>query len=195
MAGSLTDDQVRALPVQDYAAVRPGLRTGDLFFAAGNYLLSRAIRHLTKSAWSHVGVVVVLADVDRVLLLESVEDVGVRFAPLSKYLTDYDGGRPYDGMLALARPTFVTPAFATRLAAIGCDELTRPYDKDELGRIVARIVMNLPSPAAKKEGYICSELVHECFKRAGHTFAHADGYIAPEDIWRDPAVTLLARVQ
>ena len=196
MADHLTDDQVQALPVQGYAAVRPTLQLGDLFFAAGNYLLSRAIRCLTGSAWSHVGIVFPLPELGRVLLLESVEDFGVRLAPLSKYLTDYDAGQPYDGALAIARPSFLTPTRAAQLAGAGCDELTRPYDKDELGRIVARIALKIgPTPGQKKDGYICSELVHECFRRAGHEFARADGFIAPGDIWRDPGVRLLARIQ
>ena len=50
---------------------------------------------MTDSPWSHVGVVFWLKSIQRVLLLESVESIGVRFAPLSKYLSDYKKGKPY----------------------------------------------------------------------------------------------------
>jgi hypothetical protein len=38
-------------------------------------------------------------------------------------------------------------------------------------------------------------LVYECFRQAGYEFAYADDFVSPEDIWRDPSVSLLARVQ
>jgi hypothetical protein len=195
MADHLDEALVAGLPVESYATVRPRLASGDLFFCSGNYLVSRAIRRFTESPWSHVGVVLVAREIDRVLLLESVEDVGVRLAPVSKYLTDYDAGRPYDGLLAFARTTAATPEAVRAAAAFGCDELTRPYDKEEIGRIVARIALGIGRGHAQDRAYICSELVYECFKQAGYEFSHADDFVAPEDIWRDASVSLLARVQ
>ena len=90
-----------------YAEARRALQSGDLLFCAGEYPVSKIIRRVTDSPWSHVGLIfrVPLNDVqgDRVLLLESVEPQGVRFAPLSKYVRDYEKGKPYQGKLAIAR--------------------------------------------------------------------------------------------
>src|SRR4051794_39918589 len=99
MADHLEREEVVAIPVEAYADVRARLRSGDLLFCSGNYLLSRAIRKSTRSPWSHVAVVLAIREIDRVLLLESVEDVGVRLAPVSSYLDDYAGGQPYEGLL------------------------------------------------------------------------------------------------
>ena len=94
MADHLESKDIKALPVLPYAALRTKLKSGDILFASGDYLVSKAIQKMTGSPWSHVGIVFRLDSIDRMLLLESVEDMGVRFAPLSKYLDDYEDGKP-----------------------------------------------------------------------------------------------------
>ena len=83
MAASISVKALKALPVDSYQQRRAKLRSGDLLFASGDYTVSKAIRKMTDSPWSHVGVVFWLKSIQRVLLLESVESIGVRFAPLS----------------------------------------------------------------------------------------------------------------
>lgn len=181
-------------PVKSYTALRPHLRSGDLFFCSGQYLVSRAIRKMTGSPWSHVGIIIRAPKIDRVLLLESVEDMGVRFAPLSKYLDDYDNSRPYRGDMVVARVGGLKQADIPKVAEFGVDELTRPYDKDEIAKIVARIALGLGRQERDRE-YICSELVFECFAHAGMGFAYnPGGFISPEDVWIDPQVQPIARV-
>jgi len=194
MAAHLENADIKALPVAQYATIRPQLRSGDLLFASGDYLVSKAIREVTGSPWSHVGIVLRFDAVDRVLLLESVEDMGVRFAPLSKYLADYEDGKPYRGRLLLARCANLAPAAAAAICAFGMDELTQPYDRDEVAKIVARIALGIGRKTRDRE-YICSELVYECYASAGKQIAYnAKGFISPEDIWRDADVGALARV-
>jgi hypothetical protein len=172
------------------------LRSGDLFFASGDYLISQAIRTFTKSPWSHVGLIFMLPEFDRVLLLESVEDTGVRFAPVSKYLEDYKNGKPYDGYLVFARMNRVTPDWVVKMADFGCDELTRPYDEAEIAEIAARIALGIGRKQSGSHAYICSELVAACFKAAGYEFAsRTPGFVTPEDIWIDDNVSFLTRVQ
>jgi uncharacterized protein YycO len=195
MADHLDEAQVSALPVLNYADLRPELTSGDLFFCDGNYLLSKTIQQFTSSPWSHVGIILVAQHIDRVFLLESVEDVGVRLAPVSKYLTDYENDQPYDGRLVFGRTTAATPDTALTLARFGCDQLTLPYDKEEIAHIVARIVLGIGRREADGKSYICSELVWECFHQAGYDFAHANDFVSPEDIWRDASVSLLGRVR
>ncbi|SNB46295.1 YiiX/YebB-like N1pC/P60 family cysteine hydrolase [Geobacter sp. DSM 9736] len=194
MAAHLETREIKALPVLPYADVRKTLKSGDLLFTSGDYLVSKAIQKVTGSPWSHVGIVFRLDSVDRVLLLESVEDMGVRFAPLSKYLLDYEDRKPYKGRAVLARCSDVNDKVAAGLAAFGIDELTQPYDKDEIAKILARITLGIGKKEKDRE-YICSELVYECFAHAGKEFAYnPKGFISPEDVWVDQKVELVGRV-
>lgn len=194
MAAHIESKDVKALPVLPYPELRAQLKSGDLFFASGDYLLSKAIQKVTDSPWSHVGIVFRLDAIDRVLLLESVEDSGVRFAPLSKYLHDYENSRPYKGRAVLARCQDVTAATVTGLSTFGIDELTQPYDRDEVAKILARIALGLGRKERDRE-YICSELVYECFSRAGKEFAYnPQGFVSPEDVWVDDKLVLVGRI-
>jgi len=128
------------------------------------------------------------------LLLESVEDMGVRFAPLSKYLSDYGDGKAYKGRAVLARCKDVTSETVDKLSTFGIDELTQPYDKDEIVKILARITLGIGKKERDRE-YICSELVYECFAQAGKDFAYnTKGFISPEDVWVDEKLSLIGRI-
>ena len=194
MAVHLNKAQVKRLPVVNYATFRPRIKSGDILFCSGDYVLSQAIRKCTTSPWSHVGLIFNVPQVNRVLLLESVEDMGVRFAPLSKYLRDYERGRPYRGQLVVARHSQVTQAALTPIARFGIDELTRPYDRDEIAKIMARIILGRGRPKRDRE-YICSELVSACLQQARITIPFGPlGFIAPEHVWVDANVELQARI-
>ena len=194
MAVHIESREIKALPVLPYTDVRTKLKSGDILFTSGDYLISKVIRKMTDSPWSHVGIVIRLDSIDRVLLLESVEDMGVRFAPLSKYLNDYEDGRPYKGRAVLGRCKDVTPKTVMGLSTFGIDELTQPYDKDEIAKIMARITLGLGKKERDRE-YICSELVYECFSRAGKEFAfNPKGFISPEDVWVDETLSLVGRI-
>ena len=194
MAVHIENKEIKALPVLPYSDVRSKLKSGDILFTSGDYLISKAIQKMTGSPWSHVGIVFRLDSIDRVLLLESVEDMGVRFAPLSKYLSDYEDGKPYKGRAVLARCKDVTSETIKGLSTFGIDELTQPYDKDEIAKIMARITLGIGRKERDRE-YICSELVYECFARAGKEFAYnPKSFISPEDVWVDEKLSLLGRV-
>lgn len=194
MAAHIESKEIKALPVLPYLDVRAKLKSGDILFTSGDYLISKAIQKMTESPWSHVGIVFRLDSIDRILLLESVEDMGVRFAPLSKYLKDYENGKPYKGQAVLARCKDMTSETIGVLSTFGIDELTQPYDKDEIAKIMARITLGIGRKERDRE-YICSELVYECFARAGKEFAfNPKGFISPEDIWVDEKLSLIGRV-
>ena len=42
--------------------------------------------------------------------------------------------------------------------------------------------------------YICSELVYDCFRKAGVSFKLGDKFVSPDDIWRDASVQVLGRL-
>ena len=71
--------------------------------------------------------------------------------------------------------------------SFGMDELTKPYDNFEILRILVRIVFRI-SRRSRDRKYICSELVYECFRKAGVSFRLGDAYVGPDDIWRDDNV-------
>lgn len=192
-------------PADDYDAIRPHLRTGDLLFCSGSVWMSEMIQTATGSAWSHVGFVWHLKPIDRVMVLESVESQGVRTVPLSKYLRDYDNrGHPYPGGVVVARHTkFPGEQAETVLRKFGQHSVDRfgyPYDRDEIAKITARIAGSfLPFTKTKKrelkrdKEFICSEYVWECYRAIGIEIAHDDlGFIAPVHFARDPNVKLIA---
>lgn len=195
MAAPIAKREIRRLPVVPYEAVRTELRSGDLVFCSGSYLFSGLIQRFTRSVWSHVGIVYVDPHLERVFVLESETGVGVRLVPVSKYLRDYHGRRrPYRGQIVVAR---LAPALAEaqvrQAVSHGMDLLTKPYDNLEILRIAARIALRIGRRTRDRK-FICSELVDECYRAAGVSFAQADNYISPDDIWRDAAVALHARV-
>jgi hypothetical protein len=141
-----------------------------------------------------VGIVFRLDDIDRIMLLESVEDTAVRFIPLSKYLTDYEHEKPYKGLAVLARCDGVDAEIVSGLAGFGIDELSHPYRNEEIADIVARIALGMGKRERDRQ-YICSELVYECFSHAGKEFEYdVLNFIAPEHIWINERVSLIARI-
>lgn len=194
MAENIDAVSFARLPVTDYRQIRSQLRSGDLIFCSGEYLFSKAIRCITNSCWSHVGIVFQLGSIERVLLLESVEDVGVRFAPLSKYLSDYQGGRPYEGRIAIARIDGLAADQLKNLAKSGLDLLTQPWGWAVAVYILFRLFFNrLRRPEARS--FLCSELVSHGFAAAGIAFrAGKKRYVSPGDIWEDARVHMLWRI-
>jgi hypothetical protein len=194
MADHIDSADINALPVLSYANLRTKLKSGDLLFASGDYLVSKAIQKVTGSPWSQVGIAFCLDSINRILLLESVEDIGARFAPLSKYLRDYENGKPYKGRIVLARCSDVDASTVSSLSTFGIDELTQPYDRDEVAKILARVALGIGKKESDRE-YICSELVYECFSHAGKELAYnSKGFISPEDVWLDQKLSLVGRI-
>jgi cell wall-associated NlpC family hydrolase len=195
MAEALPKREIARLAVRSYDDVRRDLRSGDLVFCSGSYLLSGLIQRFTRSVWSHVGIVYRDENLQRVFLLESETGVGVRLVPISKYLRDYHGRRrPYRGQIVVARVHPEPGEDKVRQAvSYGMDLLTKPYDNVEILRIAVRIAFRI-SRRTQDRKFICSELVDECFRAAGVRFARSDNYISPQDIWSDRNVVLLARV-
>jgi cell wall-associated NlpC family hydrolase len=189
MAPPITKREISRLPRVPYEQVRDLLRTGDLVFCSGSYAFSRIVQAFTRSVWSHVGIVYRDEKLRRVFVLESETGIGVRLAPLSKYLLDYHGRRrPYRGQIVVARVgAAVDDEGLRRLISAGMDELTRPYDNLEILRIALRILFRA-SRRTHDRRYICSELVELCYRQAGVRFRLRDNFVSPIDIWLDPSV-------
>ncbi|MCP5410416.1 MAG: hypothetical protein H6963_14150 [Chromatiaceae bacterium] len=195
MAAPISKKKIEQLPLEPYDSMREDLQTGDLVFCSGSYFFSKAIQKFTRSVWSHVGMIYRDPTLKRVFILESETLIGVRLAPLSKYLRDYHGkNRPYKGNMVIAR---VHPAVdekkLNQAISYGMDELTKPYDNFEILRIGFRILFNV-SRRSRDRKYICSELVYECFDRIGVPFHLRDEYVGPDDIWQDEQVRQRYRI-
>ncbi|MFO1349788.1 MAG: YiiX/YebB-like N1pC/P60 family cysteine hydrolase [Gammaproteobacteria bacterium] len=195
MATPVNQKQIQQLPVRKYEAIRNELRTGDLVFCSGSYLFSLIIQAFTHSSWSHVGLIYRDDYLERVFILESEVLIGVRLAPLSKYLQDYHGRRkPYKGRMMIAR---IQPAIDTegikQAISFGLDELTKPYDNWEILRIVIRTLFGIGRKSRDRR-YICSELVYECLKKAGLEFKLRGKSISPDLLWCDEKVEAQYRI-
>lgn len=195
MAESITKKALKQIEKVDYLSIRDELKTGDLIFCSGDYTFSKLIEGLTKSVWSHVGMIYKDETLGRILVLESEKMYGVRLAPLSKYVKDYHGkNKPYKGQIAIAKlqPLPDTQVMNNAIS-FGLDELTKPYDNSEIIRIALRILFQIGKRKRDKK-YVCSELVYECFAKAGITFIPKDRMITPDDIWSDKRVEMKYRV-
>lgn len=191
-------------PVAKYEQFRPCIKNGDLLLCSGPGLFSRMIKSATNSVWSHVGFVIRLDAIDRIMVLESVEPLGVRTVPLSRYLKDYDNeGNPYPGGLVIARHAnfaSVAPAKLKRFGQFAVDLFGYPYDRDEIAKIAWRIgASSLPFSRKDRQSlkrdreYICSEYVWECYREMGIKIQYDKrGFIAPADFARAKEVTLQA---
>ncbi len=196
-------------PVVDYYKdVRKNLQNGDVLICSGSGIFSSMIQQATDSVWSHVAFVLRLDSIDRVMLLESVEPIGVRTVRLSKYLKDYgNDGKGYPGGLAVIRnkqfESKVGPQKLTQLAQYAVDQFGYPYDKDEIAKIAARILAS-KVPFTKKQlkkiepdrEFICSEYVARCYEQVGLVVQWNQlGFVAPSDFAADPNFDLVAVLQ
>lgn len=195
MAAPVDKSAIKALPVEAYETAREGLRSGDLVFCSGSYFFSGLIQKFTRSVWSHVGVIYRDDNLQRIFVLESETMIGVRLVPMSKYLRDYHGrNRPYKGQIVVGRVAPDLDATRVRQAiSFGMDELTKPYDNFEILRIALRILFRVGRRTRDRK-YICSELVYDCFRKAGVSFKLGDKFVSPDDIWRDPSVQVSRRL-
>jgi hypothetical protein len=185
--------------------MRDQIQNGDVLICSGSGIFSSMIQHATKSIWSHVGFILRLEEIDRVMLLESVESIGVRTIRLSKYLKGYDGKRKkaYQGGLAVIRhrqfKKLTTEKKLKKLAHYAVEYFGHPYDKDEIAKIAAKImgakIPIIPKPKKKikpDSELICSEYVARCYAEIGIQVKWNQlGFIAPSDFAADPNFKLI----
>lgn len=188
-----------------YKDVRKTLQNGDILICSGSGVFSSMIQQATESVWSHVAFVLRLDSIDRVMLLESVEPIGVRTVRLSKYLEDYgNDGKAYPGGLAIIRnKNFAAKVGAQKLAQLAqyaVDQFGYPYDKDDIAKIAARILAS-KIPFTKKQlkkiepdrEFICSEYVARCYEHVGLDVQWNQlGFVAPSDFAADTNFDLVA---
>lgn len=179
------------IPTKNYQQIRPHIRSGDILLCSGSAFFSTLIQNATKSMWSHVGFILRIEQIDRVMVLESVESIGVRTVPLCSYVRDYNGTKkPYPGRIMLARHRQLKQENISKLSRYSTDLLGRPYNTEEIARIATRIGMNSIGindnrHTLPQHEYICSEYAYVCFKSIGIEIEYNPmGFIAPVDFAR-----------
>lgn len=188
------------IPVRSYDELRHEIRSGDILLCSGSAVFSNMIKQATQSLWSHVAFILRLDVIDRIMLLESVESIGVRTVPLRSYLNDYNGTeQAYPGTLMLARHSDMKQENIKHLSKFAVDLLGHPYNTQEILRIATRISMdhiglNLHNKdVPTQHEFICSEYAYECFQSVGVNIDFdPKGFIAPADFARCPEVTPIA---
>lgn len=195
-------DNFPNIPLSNYSTIRSQIRSGDILLCSGSAIFSKLIQKATCSVWSHVAFVIWLEAIDRVMVLESVESIGVRTVPLSSYIKNYNGtGKGYPGQLLLARHQQFKSADISHLSKEAVNFLGYPYDTQEILRIAARIGMKAfgldpqDPDVIKGREFICSEYAYECFHSIGITIPYDPaGFIAPADFAKDPAIEPVFRL-
>jgi hypothetical protein len=197
MAQTLTQEEFDALPIVPYEEMRSQLRPGDLFFASGNSLSSRAVKFSGKSIWSHVGLIFPdFVQTQRVILLESRPTSGVRLVPLSVYTgPEPVDSFPYDAKCAVARIRGLSEEQALGAAERGMSLIGKSYDINGVVQLFLDLFLKIPQDLRDEE-YLCSELVWECFRYVGLQLGNdPEGKsVMPNDLWLDPRVELVARM-
>ncbi len=187
------------ISTENYEQIRNSIKSGDLLLCSGNSIMSTMIKGATQSVWSHVAFVIHLAVIDRIMVLESVESIGVRTVPLSSYVRNYNGsGSAYPGRVMIARHQDFQAQDISHLSQQAVDLLGYPYNTEEILQIAARIGMQAfgldksnPEIIPKNE-YICSEYVEICYNSVGIDIPYnKNGYITPADFANCPQVNSL----
>lgn len=191
------------LPSKHYADIRPDIRSGDILLCSGQSLFSTLIQKATGSVWSHVAFILWIEPIERIMVLESVESIGVRAVPLSSYIRNYNGsGHPYPGRLLLARHHRIKQENINRLSHHAIDFLGYPYRQEEIVHIATRLSMHslgLPDTkpdSPEQRAFICSEYAYTCFQSIGINIPYNPiGFIAPNDFARSHDVKQLCYLQ
>jgi hypothetical protein len=197
---------LNSLKPQAYSAIRDQVRDGDLLLCSATDSVSRLIRWATASPWSHVAIAYRLDTIDRVLVLECVEKIGVRAVPLSTFISRTSSGEhPYPGKILLARHGAMAAKSRrnpwTKIATFAFDRLGERFSSGEILKIGLRIIAGrfrrrLHPTLGPKDEFICSEYVARCLHAVGVEIPWDGlGFVAPCDIANDPRVTAIALIK
>ncbi len=189
-----------------YKEARKLVRDGDLLLCSAHDPFSRFIRWTTSSPWSHVAIAFRIKSIDRVMVVEAVERIGVRTVPLSTFVSrTSEGRRPYPGRILLARHGGIDGRTAStqmrKMADFAFDRLGDRFAAAELAKIMLRIALGrldvkLPKQLGPKDEFICSEFVARCYQKAGAPLPWDGlGFIGPGDIAGAPMVSAVAQIR
>ncbi|HEY2660219.1 MAG TPA: hypothetical protein VGI79_10880 [Caulobacteraceae bacterium] len=204
---AIEDDVLKTLKPEPLDAVARRIRDGDILLCSGNDPFSRLIGWATKSPWTHVALAYRWPALGRIMVFESVQQLGVRAVTLPRFISQSSTGqKPYPGKIILARHEDYADrggkegsAAMKRLADFAVDRLGDRFAPMEILRIAARICLGsankaMPKWAMPKNEFICSEYASKAYEAVGVKIQWDGlGFIAPCDFAKDPATKAIAQ--
>jgi len=177
-----------------YDEIRPNLRTGDMILFSGTGLASTIIKLMTRSPWSHVGLVVQLPFFDTLLCWESttlskMKDItdgtikkGVQIGVLSERVRTYRGRVGFRPLLIPLQKGELKRLFEFRR-----EVTNRPYEQDELELALSAYDGPLGHNTEDLSSIFCSELVAAAIHRARRCLCclNSNEY-TPADLAKEP---------
>lgn len=166
--------------------LRHTFRDGDILLFKGKGLISMVIRAITRSPYSHAGLVYTFEK--RVYCLEAV-GAGVRLILLSELVKRYHGGIDYFEVQASQRQRARAVSFAFQ-------QLGKIYDKPGIFRFVAALVLDRTAVSPRDDRWFCSELVAAAYETQGAPLtARQDAYTSPNDLAMSQKLTLVCTIK
>jgi hypothetical protein len=165
-----------------YAGIRRKIRDGDILLFRGKSWLSRIIRRVTRSPYSHAAIVAWWNE--RLMVLEAVGK-GVMVSRMSIVVNHYSG----------QVELWTTDENLSRTEVIRAAQrlLGKRYSPYKLVRNLVRLVFGRPrhdeaDPDAPPEDFVCSEFVSRVWRAGGIDLAgdSPDMYTKPSDIAMSP---------
>ncbi len=179
------------LPVERrvfYSQVRDSIEDGDIILFRGNKQISQAIAQISRSAYSHAGLV--LTWFGRRMLV-SAEAPKIQAIPLSIAVTAYDGRVDWYKLEAEARAQLNVQ----KLALEALTNLGVEYGTTKLFDLAAHFVFgaDVPDDEANPRTMICSQFVSRCFRVGGADLSpKSDLATVPGEIAASPLVAYIA---
>ena len=163
-----------------YDKFRSEIKNGDVLMYMGNSLLSKLIRFVTKSNYSHAGIAVWWND--RLMVLEAVGK-GVILTPMSKNVSHYNG---WVDWLTATKP--ISKPKRLRMVQFAQKELGKEYSKWKL--IIFGYILILGKDKDKRDKLrqanklFCSQYVAQIYNSAGIDLKEgvSDRFTSPKDI-------------
>jgi uncharacterized protein YycO len=169
----------RARQLTAYSSARHEFVAGDLLCFRGRGLVSFGIRGLTRSEYSHAGLVYLF--LDRVYCLEAVGH-GVRLMLMSELVRYYDGGIDYFEVDA-------EPAARDDVVKFAFFQLGKRYDTWGIVRFLAMLATGRARRVGRDDRWFCSELVAAAYQTAGLPLVErGEAYTSPSDLVRSERV-------
>jgi hypothetical protein len=206
---AIDDNVLRTLKAEPLEAVAARVRDGDILLCSATDPFSRLIGWATKSPWTHVALAYRWPSVHRIMVFESVQQLGVRTVTLERFISQSSTGqKPFPGKIILARHEDYAEkggkpggAAMRRLADYAVDRFGDRFAPLEILRIALRICLGrsgrtTPRFLGPKQAFICSEYAAKCFEAVGIVIAwDGGGFIAPANFARDPKVKAIAKLK
>jgi uncharacterized protein YycO len=171
-----------------YDDVRNTFRDGDLLLFRGNGLFSILVRLLTRSPYSHAGLVYTFEG--NVYCIEAV-GAGVRLIRVSELVRRYHGGIDHFA-LPEAQDTQ-----RRRAVSFAFRQLGKLYNTLGIVRYTVALLLDRKGYSKRTGEWFCSELVAAAYAHQGYDLVSndEDAYTSPSDLATSPRVQLVCTIK